>query len=49
MDQQAGVGTSDGLDLDEGPGVRTGNGPELDKGLADGVGLRDGPSDGIFS
>ena len=41
------VRTGDGLGLAEGPGVQTSNSPELDKGLADGVGLCDVPSDGM--
>ena len=49
LDQRPGVGKSNSLDLAEGPGVGTGDGPELDKGLADGVGMHDGSSDGIFT
>ena len=40
---------SDGLEMTEGPFVGTGDSPKLDKGLADGAGLRDGSSDGMFA
>ena len=49
LNQGPGVGTGDSPELAESPGVGTDNGLKLDKGLADGVGLRNVPSGGMFA